>query len=216
MKHYLILFIAAVAMLMTSCASQRALMGDVQAVSAHLEANVKCFNLDESCYGNIKMKRGEAIQISLTKMGIEGVRIILTPDSILLVNKLTKTYLRTSFREADKAIGGEGTLTFRNVEAYFWNDNGVSPTYANLPIAGFVPLEVKTNYSRRLRVGQYYSLPQRIHVNISGAEGMIETGDAKLKLTKVQPANNWTPNTEIPAKYKNLNFITALKSILKK
>lgn len=215
MKHYLILFIAAVAMLMTSCASQRALMGDVQVISAHLDAEVKCFNLDEGCNGNIKMKRGEAIQISLTKMGIEGVRIILTPDSILFVNKLAKVYLRTSFRDADKALGGEGTLTFRNVEAYFWNDYGNSPTYATLPIAGFVPLEIKTSYSRRLRVGQY-SLPQRIHVNITGDDGAIQTGDAKLKLTKVQVANGWTPNTEIPAKYKNLNFITVIKNLLKK
>lgn len=215
MKHFILLIVAVAAMLMTSCASQRALTGDVQGVSARLEANVKAFNLDEGCNGNIKMKRGEAIQISLTKYGIEGVRIIMTPQEILLVNKLTKTYLRTSFKDADKALGGEGMLTFRNVEAYFWNDNGNNTNYATLPVGGFVPLELKTTYSRRLRTGRY-SLPQRINVNISGADGAIETGNAKLKLTHVQVANNWEPNTEIPEKYKNLNFISLIKKLLKK
>lgn len=215
MKHFILLIVAVAAMLMTSCASQRALTGDVQGVSARLEANVKAFNLDEGCNGNIKMKRGEAIQISLTKYGIEGVRIIMTPQEILLVNKLTKTYLRTSFKDADKALGGEGMLTFRNVEAYFWNDNGNNTNYATLPVGGFVPLELKTTYSRRLRAGRY-SLPQRINVNISGADGAIETGNAKLKLTHVQVANNWEPNTEIPEKYKNLNFISLIKKLLKK
>lgn len=207
---------AAVAMLMTtSCASQRALTGDVQGISAHLDASVKAFNLDENCSGSIKMKRGEAIQISLTKYGIEGVRIIMTPDSILLVNKLTKTYLRTSFREADKALGGEGALTFRNVESYFWHEDGNNVNYATLPIGGFVPLELRTSYSRHIRAG-YYSVPTRVTMEAKGADGAIETGKAKLKLTKVQVANNWEPNTEIPAKYKNLNFISVIKNLLKK
>lgn len=215
MKHYLLLFVMAAAMLMTSCASQRALTGDVQGISAKLEANVKAFNLNEGCNGSVKMKRGEAIQISLTKYGIEGVRIICTPDSVLLVNKMTKTYLRTSFRDIDKALGGEGVMTFRNVEAYFWNDGGKSPKYGTVSAGGFVPLDVKTSYSRRLRAG-IYSLPTEINVTLTGADGAIETGKAKLKLSKVQVANDWKPNTEIPAKYKNLNFVSEIRKLLKK
>lgn len=215
MKNYLLILVAAMAMLMTSCASQRALTGNVEGISAKLEVDVKAFHLDEGCNGTIKMKRGEAIQISLTKFGIEGVRITLTPEDILLVNKLTKTYLRTTFKEADKALGGEGMLTFRNVEAYFWNESGQNTQYSTLPVGGFVPLDIKTSYSRRVRAGQY-ELPQRIHLNITGADGTIETGDAKLKLTQVQAANNWVPNTEIPSNYKNLNFITVIKQLLKK
>lgn len=215
MKNYLLIIVAAMAMLMTSCASQRALSGDVQGISARLEANVKAFNLDEGCNGNIKMKRGEAIQIILTKFGIEGVRVILTPDSILAVNKMSRTYLRTSFKEADRALGGEGLLTFRNVESYFWNESGQNTQYATLPVGGFVPLDLKTSYSRRVSAGDY-SLPQRIHMVITGADGAIETGNVKLKLTKVQKANNWEPVTEIPSNYKNLNFISVIKNLLKK
>lgn len=214
-KHIITVIVAATAMLMTSCAGSRALTGDVQGISAHINADVKAFHMDEGCTGNIKMKRGEAIQISLTKYGIEGVRIIMTPEEILLVNKLTKTYLRTTFKEADKAMGGEGMFTFRNIEAYFWNDNGQNVSYATLPVAGFVPLELKTSYSKHLRAGRY-ELPQQIKVILTGADGAIETGQARLKLSKVQVANNWEPNNEIPSNYKNLNFISALKKLMKK
>lgn len=215
MRHTLLLLITTAALLLSGCASQRALTGDVQGISAKIDANIKAFNLDESANGNIKMKRGEGIQISLTKFGIEGVRVTFTPDSVLLVNKLTKTYLRTSYKELDRAMGGEGLLNYRNVEAYFWNDNNLNNNYATLPVGGFVPLDVKTSYSRHVRAGAYH-VPQRINVRISGADGAIETGEAKLKLSQVRPANNWQPNTEISSKYKSLNFVSVIKKLLKK
>lgn len=215
MKHSLLLLITAATLLLSSCASQRALTGDVQGISAKIDARIKAFNLDESANGNIKMKRGEGIQISLTKFGIEGVRVIFTPDSVLLINKLSKTYLRTSYSELDRAMGSEGIFNFRNVEAYFWNDNDNSSNYSTLPVGGIVPLDVKTTYSRHVKAGAYH-VPQRINVKVTGAEGLIETGEAKLKLTQIRPANNWEPNTEISAKYKSLNFVSTIKKLLKK
>ncbi len=216
MKHYFFLAVAAVIMMLsTSCASQRAITGNVDAIQAKLDARIKAFNLDENAGGTIKMKRDQAIQISLTKYGIEGVRVTFTPDSILFVNKLSRTYLRTSFRDADKAMGGEGTLNFRNVQAFFWNDNNENRTYSTLPVAGVVPLELKTNYGRSLRVGQY-RIPCKINLDMEGANGAIETGEATMKLSKVRAANNWEPNTEISSKYKSLNVVSLIKGLLKK
>ena len=215
MKHYFLLAIAAVIVLCsTSCASQRALTGDVNAISAKLDASIKAFTLDESAGGNIKMKRDQAIQISLTKFGIEGVRVVFTPDSILFINKLSKTYLRTSFREADQMMGGEGTLTFKNVQAFFWNDNGNSRDNTTLPVAGVVPLELNTSYSRSVRAGNY-KIPTRIKLELTGADGFIETGKATLKLSNVKTANSWEPNTEISSKYRSLNALSLLKNLRK-
>lgn len=215
MKHLLILFIAAAAMLVSSCASQRALSGDVQGVSAKIDAQFKAFNLDEGANGTIKMKRNEGIQISLTKFGIEGVRVICTTDSVLFVNKLTKTFFRTSYREIDNLLGGEGTFNFRNVQAFFWNDNGRNTDYSTLPIGGFIPLDLKTTYGRSLRAGQHH-IPKSITLNLSGADGAIETGKAKLKLSKIKTANDWHPTTEVSAKYKNLDVRSLLGKVLKK
>lgn len=215
MRHSLLLLITATTLLLSSCASQRALTGDVQGISAKIDAHIKAFNLDESASGNIKMKRGEGIQISLTKFGIEGVRVIFTPDSVLLVNKLTKTYLRTGYSELDRAMGGEGIFNYRNVESYFWNDNNFNTNYSTLPVGGFVPLDVKTSYNRHVKAGAY-RVPQRLNIRLSGADGAIETGEAKLKLSQIRPANNWEPNTEVSSKYKSLNFVSAIKKLLKK
>lgn len=215
MKHILIILVAAAAMLVSSCASQRALSGDVQGVSAKLDAQFKAFNLDEGANGTIKMKRNEGIQISLTKFGIEGVRIICTTDSVLFVNKLTKTYLRTSYREIDKQLGGEGTFNFNSLQAYFWNDNGRLNDYATLPIGGFIPLDLKTSYGRGIRAGQY-RVPRHIALNLSGADGAIETGKAKLKLSKVKAVNDWHPTTEVSAKYKQIDIKGLISKYLKK
>lgn len=218
MKNILYHFLAIMAIFaMGSCASQRTLTGNVEAVSAHLDARVRAFNLDERAGGNIRMKRGEAIQISLTKFGIEGVRIVCTPDSILVVNKLTKTYLRTSYHEADKVLtGGEGTLNFRNVEAYFWNDKRNGKDHATLPVGGIFPIELETNYGRSLRVGEYH-LPLKINMELNSADDAIdEAGKLQLKLSKVKAVNNWKPNTEISSRYKSLNFVKLIKKLLEK
>lgn len=215
MKHFLIILVAAAAMLVSSCASQRALSGDVQGVSAKIDAQFKAFNLDEGANGTIKMKRNEGIQISLTKFGIEGVRIICTPDSVYFVNKLTKTYVRTSYREMDKQLGGEGTFNFNSLQAFFWNDNGRSSDYATIPVGGFIPLDLKTSYGRSIRAGQY-RVPKSIAVNLSGADGAIETGRAKLKFSKVKAVNDWHPNAEISSKYKQLDLKSLIGKALKK
>lgn len=214
MKKYIPFFVLLTALFISSCASQNALLGDVQCVNAKIDARIKAFNLDESANGTIKMKRGEAIQISLTKFGIEGVRVICTKDSVLMVNKLTKTYLRSSYREIDSALGGEGMFTFNNIESFFWNDRDQTNQYATLPIGGFIPLELKTTYGRGVKAGAY-KVPKRINIRMSGADGAIETGEAKLKLSKIRESNNWQPNTEISSKYKNLNFVSVVKKLLK-
>lgn len=203
-------------LLLGSCAGQRALTGPVDAVSARIDAQVKALRLDETAGGNIKMKRGEAIQLSLTKFGIEGVRVVFTPDSILFLNKLSKTYLRTSFRDADRALtGGDGTLNFANVEAYFWNDGQKGSDDAVLPVGGMFPVELHTSYGRSLRVGEH-RLPLRITMELSAADGAVEAGSVKLKLSKVKAADHWTPNTQVPSKYRSLNAVKLLRGLLGK
>lgn len=215
MKHIILTLISIVIVLSTtSCASHRSITGNVNAITAKVDAHLQAFNLDENAKGTLKMKRGEAIQLSLTKFGIEGVRVIFTPDSMLVINKLTKTYLRTSFREADRLLGGEGLVTFDNIENFFWSESKMADRQSTIPVAGFVPLDLETKYSRTLKAGKY-RVPQKINMKMSGAEGAIETGEMKIELSKVKAADSWQPNTEISSKYKNLNVLSLIKNLLK-
>lgn len=215
MKHLFHIMALGIIMFLTSCASQKALTGDVQSITAKVETKIKAFNMDESVNGTLKMKRDKAIQLSLTKFGIEGARVIFTPDSILLINKLTKTYLRSSFKELDKMAGGENMLTFANIQEFFWNDKGQSTTHSTLPIASFIPIELKTSYSHNLKAGKY-RIPMHINMEMSGADGAIQPGAVNMRLKNVRASNDWEPNTEISSKYKSLNLISFFKQLLKK
>ena len=215
MKNLLILLIATAAMLVSSCASQRALSGNVFGVSAKLETQFQAFNLDESSNGTLKMKRDEGIQISLTRFGIEGIRIICTQDSVLFLNKLTRTYVRASYGEIDRIFGGEGLLNFNKVQSYFWNDNGRSRDFATVPIGGFIPLDFNTSYGRSIRAGQYH-VPNQISVELGGADGAFEPGQAKIKLSKLKTINDWHPSTEVSTKYKSLDLRSLVGKLFKK
>ena len=51
---------------------------------------------------------------------------------------------------------------------------------------------------------------------MNAAEGTIETGKLQMKLSKVKAVNDWTPNTQVSAKYKSLNFVKLIRSLLQK
>ena len=68
------------------------------------------------------MRRDAVIQLSLTKFGIEGARLVFTPDSITVLDRLNKRYLRTSYAELQQALQFDRPLTFATVQSFFWND----------------------------------------------------------------------------------------------
>lgn len=132
---YLCLCISLLALLMglTSCASQQHVSANTQAISAKMEAHIKAGTLDETAGGTLRIRRGAGMQLSLTKFGIEGARVIFTPDSVLVINKMNNTYISTSFREADSMMGGMGLLSYANLEQQFWNGKGIQENI-NIPL----------------------------------------------------------------------------------
>ena len=49
-------------------------------------------------YGNIRLKRDTALWLSITPaVGIEMLRVLITPDSLKLINRLKQTYLSEKF-----------------------------------------------------------------------------------------------------------------------
>lgn len=47
---------------------------------------------------NIRLKRDSIIWASVTKVGIEGARIVITPDTIVMLDRLHKTYFAGNFK----------------------------------------------------------------------------------------------------------------------
>ncbi len=51
---------------------------------------------------NIRIKKDSIIWMSVSKVGIEGARLLINPDSVLIIDKLNKKYITYSFEELSK------------------------------------------------------------------------------------------------------------------
>lgn len=70
--------------------------------------------------GSIHMRKDEVIRIQLTPMGlIEVGRIELTPDYVLIMDRVHKEYIKASYKDVD-FLSNNG-LNFYSLQALFWN-----------------------------------------------------------------------------------------------
>ena len=70
--------------------------------------------------GSIHMRKDEVIRIQLTPMGlIEVGRIELTPEYVLIMDRIHKEYIKASYRDVD-FLNNNG-LNFYSLQAMFWN-----------------------------------------------------------------------------------------------
>lgn len=75
---------------------------------------------DISVGGTIRMRRDEVIRIQLTPMGLVEVgRIELTPDEVLIIDRINKEYIRASYKEVD--FLNRNGLNFHTLQALFRN-----------------------------------------------------------------------------------------------
>lgn len=85
------------------------------------------FNLNMGSKGsaslsaNVRMKRGEVIQLSVAPfLGIEVARMEITPDRILAVDRLHRRYVEISFETLSGMLHAE--LDFNALQALFFNE----------------------------------------------------------------------------------------------
>lgn len=71
--------------------------------------------------GNVRMRRGEVIQMAFTAMGVvEVARVEITPESIFLIDRLGKQY--TSISYASIPYVGNSLVDYNLIEALLWNE----------------------------------------------------------------------------------------------
>ena len=70
---------------------------------------------------SLRIRRGEAIQLLVTPvLGIEVARLELTPQGLLLVDRMNKRFVRASFTEVSRILHVE--LDFHSLQALFLNE----------------------------------------------------------------------------------------------
>lgn len=145
MKHNIIrrlLYSSLIIVLITSCKSSKTTvpgsMADDTSALKYLESVVSnapslssfaskmrmTVNLDGkelSVSGNLKIKRNEAIQLSIAPiLGIEVARIEITPENILILDRMNKRYIQAPVSLLQSL--GNTDLDFYSLQSLFFNE----------------------------------------------------------------------------------------------
>lgn len=86
---------------------------------------------DQSANFALRIKRDSAIWLSGSLLGIEGVRALLTPDSVRVVNRLQKTYFAGDYAYLSQLLNVP--VTYRQMQDILLGDYQVAPKGA-LPV----------------------------------------------------------------------------------
>lgn len=153
MKHFLPILLLGL-MAMASCASSRqaatkadtattdqaaaaykkrvaATAQTAATLTARLGVTLTSGDRNISCNGQLRMKRNDVIQLSLTLplIGTEVGRLECTPSEVLIIDRFNKQYVRASY--ADVSFLAAAGVDFYALQALFWNELYVPGTKDN-------------------------------------------------------------------------------------
>lgn len=87
---------------------------------ASIDFNIRTGKKDITVDGKISMRRDQVIRIQLSPLGLVEVgRIEFTPDSVLILDRMHKQYLKSSYQQVS-FLKNNG-IDFRALQAFFWN-----------------------------------------------------------------------------------------------
>ena len=94
---------------------------DEKFLTSKLSLSVQTGDRKVSLGGTLRMKRDEVIQLSLVTFGIlEVARIEITPDYLLIIDKMGRQYVKAAF--SDIPFLRSAGVDFRTLQALFWDE----------------------------------------------------------------------------------------------
>lgn len=183
------------------------------AISAKVsaEASPQGQTKTNSVGGTLRMRRDEIIQLSLTKFGIEGVRILFAPDSLTIIDRMNHRYATTTYDQISQILGGK-TLTFADIQAFFWNDRQLASESARVMVAALIPFQLDIERKGFTRIRDYRIAEQTKLRAAADGKGL----DIALNLTKININYGWKANTKVPSGYQKMEseYLTQLLPVL--
>ncbi|MES2731903.1 MAG: DUF4292 domain-containing protein [Bacteroidota bacterium] len=144
---------------------------DFQYFSSKSKVNFQFQNEDQTAIVNVRMKKDSLIWLSVNKVGIEGFRALITPDSIYVLEQLSKTYYVKDFKSLSKQFNF--TISYSLLQSIL---------LGNLP---FETLDRKA-----LKVKDYYLLRQENgSITVENFIGIENKKVAKVEMVE-QPSRN--------------------------
>ena len=204
-----LLFLLLLPLLLVSCGIMRG-TGDAYrpdeplSITAKLSAKVGVEEAGQSVGGMLRMRRDHVIQLSLTKFGIEGARVIFTPDSLIVLDRLHKRYAANTYAAFVGILPDTRPLTFQDFQTFFWNDRNRSNEEVSSTIGLIFPLEMRIKRSKIKNI-QGHKIPQNTHVDLN-----IFDKEVDLEINY-----NWNARTTIPEGYTPIDTATLGKLLRK-
>ena len=92
-----------------------------QNISAKADVTLTSGDREITMPGTLKMRKDTVIRIQITPMGLMEVgRIEFTPDSVLVVNRMGKEYIKAAYSELD--FLEHNGIDFYTLQSLFWNE----------------------------------------------------------------------------------------------
>ena len=175
---------------------------NVSALSAKMNLKLQAGNKHVTCGGTYRLKRDEVIQINLVYtvfvLPINVGTLELTPDSILVLDRINKRYCRAAYSQVPELK--KAGVDFRYLQRVFWGDDEkVKNDFVSCVYDDWT----------KLSDGRF---PQRIDF------GLKASGTAKYKatfeLSKIQETGKWESRVDVPSKYQAVSLKTVMNAIM--
>lgn len=191
MKHLLSLTLIALLLVSCSATKQVATTAEVSGAPAQPEAVVARVGMaitgsDMSCTGKLRMLRDDVVQLNLVFLGMNIGTLEFTPDSVLLVDRVNRQFVYTTYQAIDAFR--QRQITFPVLQGLFWGES----------MAGLDDGQITWKYTAYGRVNRH-KIPST-HI-VRFRDGGVEAG-FDMTLSEFDNDRRWARRTLIdPAKY---------------
>ena len=165
------------------------------AIAASLNSSKEPYNLT----GNIRMIHDSVIWISVSPgLGIEAVRLYITPDSVFFMNRINNEYATTTFRFFNTQY--QVDLDFNMLQSLLTGNGLVVKTLENQQ------RKLKVDYSNFIKIEEQ-SFPQRLLFEMLSQEnGKNQKTSVNVNFSKIEFNKEVSTPFNIPEKYKRIEL----------
>ena len=94
---------------------------ELEALTAKMTLALDLSGKTTKVNGTMRIKKGEVVQLSIAPLlGIEVARAEISPDGVLVIDRMNKRYVRVSFSELQELTNAQ--LDFHTLQALFLNE----------------------------------------------------------------------------------------------
>ena len=169
-------------------------------MTAKLNLTLESGNKQINVGGTYRLKRNEVVQINLTYTMLFSINVgtmELTPDYVLLIDRINKRYCRVNYDEAPELA--QTGISFDYLQRVFWGEAAQSPTKT---------LEWGYSNWTDFEDGQF---PGRIQFTLKASSSAYK---ATIDLSNLRANGDWDSHTEVSSKYTPVSLETVMRALM--